>query len=62
MKGKYCEVKSGGRVAQKSAGTKPAGRPSAKMGGAKRGEFATESGGSVAGRLGKRAEFATEKA
>lgn len=52
MKGKFKEVKSGGRVAQKSAGTKASGRPSAKMGGASRGEFATECVGKPSGKPG----------
>lgn len=42
MKEKFKEVKAGGRVAQKSAGTSPKGRPSAKMGGGSRGEYAAE--------------------
>ena len=60
---KLKEVKSGGRMTVKGAGTKPSGRPNAKMGGGSRGEFATESAGTSGGSLKKgRAEFATEKA
>ena len=57
------EVKSGGRFTQKSAGTSPSGRPSGKLGGGSRGEFATQKAGTVAGGLSKgRSEFATERA
>jgi len=60
---KLKDVKSGGRMTQKSAGTSASGRPSSKMVGGGRGEFATEKGGTVAGGLSKgRSEFATEKA
>lgn len=52
MKGKFKEVKAGGRFAQKSAGAAPKGRPSAKMGGASRGEFATECVGKPGGKPG----------
>lgn len=61
-KSSYCEVPKGGRVAQKSAGTKATGKPGIAAP-KSRGEFATESAGTPSGGLGKgRAEFSTEKA
>lgn len=60
--GNFKEVKSGGRVAQKSAGTAPSGRPNAQSGGASRGEFAVQTAGTVASGLGSRAEYAQESA
>lgn len=56
------EVKSGGRMTTKMAGSKPQGRPGDKVGGGSRGEFAVQTGGNVAGGLGKRGEFTTERA
>jgi hypothetical protein len=52
----FKDVKKGGRIAQKTAGTSPSGRPAANMGGGGRGEFAVQTAGTVAGGLSKAPE------
>lgn len=58
----FKEVKSGGRVSQTVVNGNTGGRPAAKVGGGSRGEFATQSAGTVSTGLPSRAEYAQSSA